>query len=294
MKKILKIKQPNHFRFDACLNFLDRGYDECLYQVNKTSVLRLIRLSSGLMLIQVESDAAFLIVSSNSEVTDTDICEIRDYVDDWFDVSRDISQFYYLLNKDKITQDFPNKYYGLRLMGIVDLFEALCWCVIGQQINLTFAHKIKSRLVHEYGDKIQYKGNDYYCFPTPEVLVNAATQDLVGMQFSKQKIAYTQNIARAFCDGEFVKTDLLKMTKNQQMEKLLAIKGIGPWTANYVSMKSLRNMSCIAYGDTGLSSALHNLYGTEKKPNNQTIDMIFKPFSGWESYFNFYLWKTLS
>ncbi len=60
---------------------------------------------------------------------------------DWFDLERDLAGFYQLLNSHKQTKNFPKDYHGLRLMGIVDLFEALSWCVIGQQINLTFAHK---------------------------------------------------------------------------------------------------------------------------------------------------------
>ena len=108
------------------------------------------------------------------------------------------------------------------------------------------------------------------------------------------EINYIHNISQAFCNNELNKNDLLKLTKPQQMDKLLAIKGIGPWTANYVSMKSLRDMTCIAYGDTGLSLSLHQVFNTERKPDKNTIDKVFKPFAGWESYLNFYLWKTLS
>jgi DNA-3-methyladenine glycosylase II len=145
--------------------------------------------------------------------------------------------------------------------------------------------------VHEFGDK---SDNGDYCFPTPEKLRNANRETLVAMQFSKQKINYIYNISEAFCSGELNRNDLIGLDKPQQMEKLLAIKGIGPWTANYVSMKSLRDMTCIAYGDTGLSSALHAHFDTEKKPDKKTIDKIFKPFAGWESYLNFYLWRSLS
>lgn len=283
-----------NFSFDACLEFLNRGYDECLYCVTADYVRRLIRISSGLVLIQVSSDGNHICVAANKKTSIIDNEEIKLYVSDWFDVNRDISGFYKLMDSHDETKDFSTHYHGLRLMGIVDLFEALCWCVIGQQINLTFAHKIKTRLVHQFGDSFEYDGIVYHCFPTPQALIKVNREDMVNMQFSKQKIAYIENISQAFCEGELKKSQLLKLTKQQQMDKLLAIKGIGPWTANYVSMKSLRNMSCIAYGDTGLSSALHSLFKTNKKPDKITIDNIFQPFSGWESYLNFYLWKSLS
>ncbi len=291
----ISIIQPENFSFDACLQFLDRGFDECLYRVNANDVKRLIRLSSGLALITVSSQDSLLIVDiEKDKISQNDRDEVRAYVIDWFDLTRDLKPFYQLLNKHKQTQKFTQDYFGLRLMGIVDLYEALCWCVIGQQINLTFAHKIKTRLVHKYGEKISKEGIDYYCFPAPERLQDIQRQELVDMQFSKQKINYVINISQAFCQSELDKKELLTLKKDEQMSKLTAIKGIGPWTANYVSMKSLRDMTCIAYGDTGLSSSLHTHFATEKKPDKRTIDKIFKPFAGWESYLNFYLWRSLS
>jgi DNA-3-methyladenine glycosylase II len=289
--QLITIAQPKNFSFNACHQFLNRGYDECLYTITDNRVQRLIRLQSGLVLIDVTADKNKMFIGfDKSKSTQEDRDEIKDFVSDWFDLTRDISSFYRLLKQHNQTQDFPKKYYGLRLMGIVDLFEALCWCVIGQQINLTFAHKIKTRLVHEFGDCI----DGHYCFPKPEKLQNVDRQVLVDMQFSKQKINYILNISEAFCNNTLNKEALLSLDKDNQMKQLTAIKGIGPWTANYVSMKSLRDMTCIAYGDTGLSSALHSHFETEKKPDKNTIDKIFKPFASWESYLNFYLWRSLS
>ncbi len=296
MKK-LTIKTPAHFSFTQNLSFLDRGYKECLYTVDKKSVTRLVKIDTSLVLIRVSStsDNDKLVISVKNTKSNADIqCKIEDYIVDWFDLNRDLKPFYSLLKIHPQTKRFPVKYKGLRLMGIVDLFEALCWCVIGQQINLTFAHKIKKRLVHRYGDKVIEGKNTHYCFPSPRTLLKANREELVKMKFSKQKINYIYTISEAFCSGELNRDELLKLPKSEQMNRLLAIKGIGPWTANYVSMKSLRDMTCIAYGDTGLSSALHKHFATEKKPSKATIDRIFQSFSGWESYLNFYLWRSLS
>ena len=291
----IKIPIPNNFSFENCLNFLNRGYSECLYTADKQSVKRLIRLSSGLAMIEVTADEDNVLISINKNTVSTsDTQQCLKYVLDWFDLDRDIAPFYQLLQNHNQTKGFPEKYPGLRLMGIVDLFEAMCWCVIGQQINLTFAHKIKTRLVHRFGARIIHDDKTHYCFPRPEDLLDVDREELAAMQFSKQKINYILNISAAFCNDELNKTALMRLDKPAQMDKLLAIKGIGPWTANYVSMKSLRDMTCIAYGDTGLSSALHANFSTDKKPDNDTINKIFKPFAGWESYLNFYLWRSLS
>ena len=219
--------------------------------------------------------------------------ELTSYVTQWFDLERDLSEFYRLLEKTPETRHFSQEYHGLRLMGIVDLFEVLCWCAIGQQINLTFAHKIKTRLVHTLGDSVNHDQNTYYCFPEPEKIISADSSMLAEMQLSKQKISYLKNISEAFVSGALDKQKLLNQSSEQQLLQMQTIKGIGQWTSNYAAMKCLRNMNCIAYGDTGLSAALHKYFSTEKKPNIVTIDEIFRPFEGWKSYFNFYLWKSL-
>jgi len=295
MHKRIILQKPDYFSFEACLDFLNRGYAECLYHVEDKSVKRLIRLESGLSIIKVaDNNNELLIDIDKDNISTLDLIEIESYIIDWFDLKRDLYEFYKLLENQTLTESFSSEFYGLRLMGIVDIFEALCWCVIGQQINLSFAHKIKTRLVHKYGDCVTHNGEKYYCFPTPSQLISCDRDELVAMKFSKQKINYIANLSNVFYSGELSKQKLLKLEADEQMKRLTSIKGIGPWTANYVSMKTLGNMRCIAYGDTGLSSALHTVFSTDKKPTNAKIDEIFKQFRPWESYFNFYLWKSLS
>ena len=99
---------------------------------------------------------------------------IRTYVTNWFDLNRELEPFYHLLDSSSLAY-MANEFNGLRLVRIPDLFEALCWCVIGQQINLTFAYKIKRRFVEAYGSKLEYGDYLYYTFPSPD--------DLAGVNF---------------------------------------------------------------------------------------------------------------
>jgi len=102
------------------------------------------------------------------------------------------------------------------------------------------------------------------------------------------------NISNAFLENQISKKILLDCKdKTERVEQLTTIKGIDIWSANYVLMKSYRDMSCITYGDSGLNKAIHTIFKTQKKPTKDEIDMIFKDFKNWESYLNFYLWKSL-
>jgi len=183
----------------------------------------------------------------------------------------------------------------LRLMGIVDLFEALCWSVIGQQINLTFAFKLKRRLVEKYGERLDFEGDAYYLFPSYAVLAEVTVDELREMQFSRSKAAYLIGLGASFAKGELSREMLLRLPDLESRQKVLtALKGIGIWTANYTLMKTLREPSSIPHGDTGLLTALANHAVIKERSEVEKISRFFSKYKGWESYLVFYLWRSLA
>ena len=80
----------------------------------------------------------------------------------------------------------------------------------------------------------------------------------------------------------------------KEAEKMLVkIRGIGPWTANYVLMRCLRFPNAFPIADVGLHNAIKHLTGTEEKPTIEEIWKLAAPWTGWESYATFYLWRFL-
>lgn len=294
MSHRIRIPQPPIFNFQECLWYLDRGYNDCLYKVEKNSVTRAIRIDDRLFLIRLSEEANDLSVSVlQGDPSGTDRDAISRYVSDWFDLERDIAPFYELLGQSPLLHQFPQLYHGLRLIGIPDLFEALCWCITGQQINLSFAHRLKRRLVEQYGDHIDCQGQKYYCFPSPEVMERIPAQELAAMQFSRQKSEYLRGLSGLFSSGELSKERLLQSGAAEQLHQLMQVKGIGEWTANYVLMKSMKVMHCIPFGDAGLNKALQNLSFCDSKPGKAVVSACFSPFKNWESYLVCYLWRSL-
>ena len=291
-----RISKPNIFSFSECLQFLDRGYDDCLYTVFDDRVIKPLQIDGHSSLVQVkESKGKLEVTILTGLITKSALKKAVDYVAVWFDLDRDLRPFYHLLGQSQQFAYMRNKYHGLRLMGIPDLFEALCWCIIGQQINLTFAHRLKRQLVETYGTCITYNSRSHYFFPDPKVLAGLMIDDLKELQFSRQKSEYIIGIAKDFADGKITKQSLGNLDSCQQMlDRLKEIRGVGDWTANYVLMKSLKQMNCITYGDTGLHSAVSSMLGLERKPTREEVHTLFEPFTGWESYLVIYLWRTLS
>ncbi|MEO6684533.1 MAG: DNA repair protein, partial [Dyadobacter sp.] len=162
-------------------------------------------------------------------------------------------------------------------------------------INLTFAYKLKRRLVEKYGTYIPFDNKTFYIFPSFKILAEANPADLKTMQFSAKKSEYIIGIAKLFAAGKLSKEILLSLPDHKERQKMLvSVKGIGVWTANYALMKCLKEQSSIPYGDSGLLQALllHKII-SDKKDNLQISD-FFQKMRGWESYIVFYLWRSLA
>lgn len=293
---LISLPIPSHFSFKECLWFLDRNYDDCMHLAQNGKVTKALFVAGQEVVISISQEGKQLCVEllkgkNNARLQHA----IGEYVTEWFDLKRDLRPFYGLLQQHPTLSYLSKVYRGLRLISIPDLFEALCWSVIGQQINLPFAYKLKRRLVELYGKGIVVGERTYYLFPEPAVLARLSVESLKVLQFSMQKAQYLIGIARAFEEGSISKEILqLLPDRTARYHALIALKGVGPWTANYALMKSLREPEGIPHGDAGLLNALlnHKLISTKK--DQGAIHQLFQLFPGWENYLVFYLWRSLA
>ncbi|MFK7981253.1 MAG: DNA-3-methyladenine glycosylase [Saprospiraceae bacterium] len=273
---------------------MNRNYDDCLYEVTDNSVIKLIKLATEIVLFEVKETATHLTIEVLNN-TNPDEIQLINYVKEWFDLAPDLTPFYQLLQEETALAYMVKEYHGLRLIGINDLFESLCWSIIGQQINLTFAYKCKRALVEKYSFKENYQGKDYYLFPEAAVLAKLTVAELRTIQFSRQKAEYIIGIAQLFAANKISKAAVLALKEEPLIAKeLIKIRGVGEWTANYAMMKCLKCPNALTYGDVGLYNALHAIKGFPKRPSREQLDDLFAPFEGWKAYLVLYLWRSLA
>lgn len=295
-KYIVSIPLESSFSFTECLWFLNRNFDDCLHTIYSDRVRKPLFINGKIILTDIfqKSDQLFIeIISGDFDESDAPL--MQEYISEWFDLNRDIAPFYKLLSKDPRFSYMNQEFAGLRLIGIPDLFEALCWGIIGQQINLTFAYKLKRRLVEKYGTHMTFENEEYHIFPACEALARVDPEELKVMQFSAKKAEYLIGLAGIFVQKKLSKEILTTLPDFLSRQKALtSVKGIGIWTANYALMKSLKEQSCIPYGDAGLMQALFSHQVIETKKDTLPINRFFQDFDGWESYLVFYLWRSLA
>jgi len=287
---------PPEFDFEQCLAYLTRSADECLHQVEGQAVFKALPVEGGRpTLCKLTEDAGRLQLSFLNGQPDKLAQEAAmDYVRQWFDLQTDLSVFYRIAAQDKVLGLLTQTYYGLRLIGIPDLFEALCWAIIGQQINVAFAYIVKRRFVEAFGERLDVGGVSYWLFPRPEQVARLQAGDLRALQFSTRKAEYIIGLAQLLAQGELSQDKLQQLHDFEQMQAaLVQLRGIGRWTANYVLMRCFRHPRAFPIDDVGLHNAVRLAYQLQDKPAIEEIQTLFEPWAGWEAYATFYLWRAL-
>ena len=294
MKAQFTIPVPDEFNFELCLGFLRRSPREVLHRLDGDVVRKLIRIDDKEILFELRSgDKCLEVAVLNEAITPTELPLLTRFITEWFDLETDLKPFYILASKDKLLKDLVTKYFGYRIIGQPDLFESLVWAVLGQQINVQFAYTLKQRFVEQFGSKLFFEGTEYYLFPRPETVAVLNDENLLPLQFSRQKSKYTVLIAEAFATNALSKSALESLPFNEAREKLMKIKGVGNWTANYALMKTFRYPDAFPLEDVGIHNAIRILKKMDRKPTLDEVRKVFKKYKGWEAYATLYLWKSL-
>lgn len=292
----MRLAVEGEFSLTEALVYLTRSSEECLHRVAGDKVLRLLQIDGERVLIEIGSsdDRTVEVRFVNGAPKKSIRMAAAKYVWEWLDLGRDLAPFYRMAGEDPLLKRVVEAHRGLRIVRIPDLFEALCWAVIGQQINLAFAYTLKKRFVEAYGERMGWDGETYWLFPLPERIAELTVDDLKALQFTGKKAEYILEVARQIAAKSLTKEALLDLPGQEAEAALVKIRGIGPWTANYVAMRCLGDAAAFPVGDVGLHNAMKMQLGMDRKPTIEEILTLAKGWAGWEGYATFYLWRSLA
>ncbi|MEA0562673.1 DNA-3-methyladenine glycosylase family protein [Lysinibacillus irui] len=294
---VIVITLPDDFDKDANLGYLTREKNECMYAIENDVITKVIAIGEIRSLVQInvinnkQMNVHFLNDSRPIEKWKRE--EVVNYIYEWFDLNNDLTSFFEMAKTDPLLKMPAQKFYGLRVIGIPDLFEALCWGVLGQQINLSFAYSLKRQFVEKYGDSVEWNGKKYWVFPSYEQIAQLTPTDLADIKMTVKKSEYIIGIAKLMADGALSREQLMNMSFKDAEKSLLKIRGIGPWTANYVLMRCLRFQTAFPIDDVGLINSIKLIRNMDRKPTKDEIVELSCPWKNWESYATFYLWRVL-
>ena len=176
----------------------------------------------------------------------------------------------------------------LRISQTTSVFDGVLWAIIGQQINFPFACLLKRRLFERTGTLLP---NGLFAPPTPAAVAALDPSELLPLQFSRQKADYVIAIARLITQGQLDLESLRAMSATRAERTLLAIRGLGPWSVNYLMMRALGFADCVPYGDTSVTSNLQELFQLEERPDIDATRRLMAVFSPYRSLATNHLWQ---
>ncbi len=142
---------------------------------------------------------------------------------------------------------------GFRPPMAPDPFEALATAITAQQVSLQSAFAIRSRMIERFGEP----GVHAYAFPTPERLADVSPDELLAVGFSRRKAEYVIGLAAAGPDYD----ELARLPDGEVKARLVAIRGLGEWTADWFLARHLARPEAWPAGDLGLRKAATAFYG---------------------------------
>jgi len=204
-----------------------------------------------------------------------------------FDLDTDPQPVFDALQGDPLIGPLIRANPGRRVPGHVDPDEIAFRAVLGQQVSLSGAATLAGRLVAEYGEPLRAPlGSVTHLFPRAGALAEV-DPDRLPMPASRARALI--GLAEAL-DGGRVKLGAT-VDRAEARERLLELPGIGPWTADYVALRALRDPDAFLPSDLGLRRALEGL-GLDGSPANAaTLGESWRPY---RAYALMHLWATLA
>lgn len=195
-----------------------------------------------------------------------------------FDLDLDPLQIESSFSSSGFLSDLLRKHSGLRLSRAWDPFELAVSTILGQFVSMAHARMLLQQLIEAHGEKHEFQGRTVHLFPSAETI---RTADLSMVKTTEARRQTLRRLCEALLNSE------LHFEQEQNLgefrKKLLAIKGIGPWTAEYIALRGLGDADAFPSKDLIIARVLAD------HPEIMSLDL-----APWRGYLTMYLWKEFA
>ena len=173
---------------------------------------------------------------------------------------------------------------GLAARQRNDHLTALVGAIVCQQLSTKAAATIFGRFVALFPD-----GQ----IPNAAAIHALRDEQLRAVGLSGQKVGYLRDLCTRIGDQRLQLDELEGLGDEQVVERLVSVKGFGPWTAEMFLMFRLHRPDVLPVGDLGIVTAIQRLYKLRKRPDAKRILKIGEAWRPYRSVASWYLWQTL-
>ena len=259
---------------------------------------RLLDLDDKLVLASVRSigtlDAPELALElQGPELSPDDVESATGRVSWLLGVDQGLAPFYELGRADQAMAGLVEQFYGLHLPHTASVFEALVLAVLGQQISTSVARIIRTLLIETFGPSAEFDGETYYAFPRPASIWASSPAELHTMKLTQRKSEYVYGLAGSVLDPEMGLERLEELTDREIVEKLVALRGVGMWTAQWALIRAVGRPDALPLGDLALRRVVSRLFMDGENVNDAKVEEIAQRWSPYRTYATVYLFSAL-
>jgi AraC family transcriptional regulator of adaptative response / DNA-3-methyladenine glycosylase II len=285
----LTVRLPCRTPFDgkALLAFFAARATPGVESVDGDRYLRTVRIDGQPGVIDLRLDAGSVVLTMHGIGT-PNVFPVVQRCREMFDLDAPIQDIANVLSRDEVVRRLLHSNPGVRVPGTWDGFELTVRAILGQQISVKAATTIAGRIARAYGEPARDQGfaGLTHLFPAPERLARARFNKL---GITSSRAATLRCVARAVLDG------VLTFDASQDLatfrESLLAIPGIGEWTAQYVAMRALKNPDAFPAADLGLLRAFDEPGRQRMRPAQ--LEELSQAWRPWRAYAALLLWSPV-
>jgi DNA-3-methyladenine glycosylase II len=165
-----------------------------------------------------------------------------------------------------------------------DAYGALLRAIVGQQLSTKAARTIYGRVLDLFDGTT----------PSPELLLEASEQDLRACGLSGRKVEYVRDLAAHVLAGELELDRLGELADEEVIEEIVAVRGLGQWTAEMFLIFHLERPDVLSGGDLGIRKAIQIEYSLAEMPTPQKVLEIGELWRPHRSLASLYLWESLA
>jgi DNA-3-methyladenine glycosylase II len=179
---------------------------------------------------------------------------------------------------------------GLRVPVTATPFEALTWAVTGQQISVGAAVSLRRKLI--VASNIRHSSG-LLCYPEAHEIAGLAEHTLRQAGFSAIKAKTLRSLAHSVVERALpLDAWLQTIPVDEVRERLVAVRGIGPWTVNYVLLRGFGWLDGSLHGDAAVRRGMQVLLDLKEKIGEDCAEEWLAGFSPWRALIAAHLWAV--
>jgi DNA-3-methyladenine glycosylase II len=280
------LKPVAPFRLDYTVWALRRRPVNEIDRWDGTAWRRVHELAEGICEVRVTQagppeNPILRVLCSGAGLTRDAKTPIRNLLTRMLGLETDLSGFYDLTRQHRTMAALAERFRGVRLPRFPTLFEALVNGIACQQLSLTVGIILLNRLSESYGARLGTPEGTVFAFPRPERLAGADITGLRRLGFSRQKAQALIELSNRVGNKAVDLSGLEAMGNAEATEKLMELRGVGRWTADYALLRGMGRFMIFPAGDVGARNRLQDVLHISKPLDDEGVR---KRLRRWDSY----------